>query len=250
MSTLDSYPPGTPCWVDVTSRDPAASLAFYRTLFGWQSAEPDEGFATFTVGGQPVAGLGPCPADLRPSWNAYLSVADVDAAAVAAQKAGGQLVAGPADIPGAGRAAACADPQGAVFTLWQAREHVGAGLTKVPGAWFWTELVTTDLPAAAAFYATVFGWRVRGDASTEAGGAVAILDGLGVAGFSPVPTGAGISPYWSVTFQVTDCDATAAAVVELGGTMAISPRAITSVGRYAIAAGLDGETFSILAPNA
>lgn len=50
-----------------------------------------------------------------PNWVFYLAVADADAKAAEVTKAGGSMIAPPADIPGTGRFAVCADPQGAVF---------------------------------------------------------------------------------------------------------------------------------------
>ena len=50
----------------------------------------------------------------HPFWNTYFGVASVDAALEHAESAGGRRLAGPIDVP-AGRFAAVADPQGAVF---------------------------------------------------------------------------------------------------------------------------------------
>lgn len=49
----------------------------------------------------------------RPNWVFYLAVADADAKAAEVTKAGGSMIAPPADIPGTGPFAVCADPQGA-----------------------------------------------------------------------------------------------------------------------------------------
>ena len=35
MLPRTGYPPGVPCWVDLTQPDPDATMAFYRALFGW-----------------------------------------------------------------------------------------------------------------------------------------------------------------------------------------------------------------------
>ena len=51
-----------------------------------------------------------------------------------------------------------ADPVGAVFGLWQPKEHIGAQLANEPGTYCWSELITTDLDASKAFYGAVFGW--------------------------------------------------------------------------------------------
>ena len=61
-----------------------------------------------------------------------------------------------------GRSAVFADPMGAAFSIWQPRAHKGAGLVDEPGTYSWSELVTTDVPAASRFYETVFGWGTEG----------------------------------------------------------------------------------------
>ena len=76
------------------------------------------------------------------------------------------MIAPPFDVMDAGRMAVVQDPTGAMFELWQAKEHIGAGLVNEPGAFTWTELITPDIPKAAAFYNAVLGW----DAATSGGG--------------------------------------------------------------------------------
>ncbi|MBA3745700.1 VOC family protein [Sporichthya sp.] len=248
MTYVDSYAAGMPCWVDVACHDAAAGKDFYTELFGWDSVDDEDGFATFNLDGRPVAGLGPCQAGTRPSWNVYVAVSSVDAAVTAVKGAGGTVLAGPGDILNLGRGAACTDPQGGVFTLWQARDHLGARVTRVPGTWYWSDLVTPDIPRAAAFYTAVFGWAVRGADPSGSTGAVAMLGQQGVAGFSPLPAGAAPGPYWSVTFQVADVDGTAEQAGKLGATVAVAPMDVPNVGRFAAIAAPGRETFSILRP--
>lgn len=248
MTDINSYAPGTLCWVDVACRDTAAGLTFYTELFGWTPVDDGDGFATLTLGGKTVAGLGPCQAGTRPSWNVYVAVADVDAAVAAVQAAGGTLVAGPGDIHEAGRGAAVADPRGGVFTLWQAREHIGARVNQVPGSWYWSDLVTNDIPRSVGFYSTLFGWAVRGADPTGSTGAVAMLGDRPVAGFSPMPPGVTATPFWSVTFQVDDIAESAAKAAKLRGTITVEPREVPNVGRFALITAPGGETFSLLQP--
>ena len=47
---------------------------------------------------------------------------------VASSAAGGQVVTAPLPVDGAGSAALAADPEGAVFGLWQAAGHPGFGV--------------------------------------------------------------------------------------------------------------------------
>ena len=48
--------------------------------------------------------------------------------------------------------AAFADPQGAVLSVWQPKENIGAGLVNAPGALSWNDLLSPDVEASAAFY--------------------------------------------------------------------------------------------------
>ncbi len=67
---------------------------------------------------------------------------------------------GPMDVFDQGRFAVAADPAGAVFSLWQPRAFMGAGLLDAPGALGWAELLNPDPEGALAFYTAVFGWTV------------------------------------------------------------------------------------------
>jgi predicted enzyme related to lactoylglutathione lyase len=73
-------------------------------------------YTTFSIAGRPVAGMLEIKAewgDIPPMWMVYFTVADCDAAAKIVTSSGGQVFAPPADIPGIGRFAVVADPQGA-----------------------------------------------------------------------------------------------------------------------------------------
>lgn len=54
--------------------------------------------------------------------------------------------------------AVLADDIGAVVGLWKPGAHPGAGIVNEPGAFCWSELVTTDVPASTAFCTGLFGW--------------------------------------------------------------------------------------------
>src|SRR3954468_21676069 len=100
---MPDYPPGTPLWVDLGSPDLDASLAFYRTLFGWTASEPGPpeagGYRFFEQDGKMVAGLGPLMHEGQPpAWSNYVSVTDADATAAAARDAGGSVVVEPMDV--------------------------------------------------------------------------------------------------------------------------------------------------------
>ena len=118
----ETYPAGVPCWVDTVHDDPAAAAAFYREVFGWDMQDalpPDAGAHYFMarVDGRLVAAVGSRP-DALPAgaaWNTYIAVDDAGAAAARAEELGGSVVMGPMDVGEAGRMAAIADPEDALF---------------------------------------------------------------------------------------------------------------------------------------
>jgi predicted enzyme related to lactoylglutathione lyase len=54
---------------------------------------------------------------MPPVWGVYFQVADCDASAAKANQLGAKVCVGPEDIPGVGRFALLADPQGAMFSV-------------------------------------------------------------------------------------------------------------------------------------
>lgn len=239
------FPPGVPCWVDVTVPDAPAAADFYAGLFGWDMEDRVPGDAPghyfiARLGGFDVAAVGDGD---TPAWNTYIGVEDAGAGAARVAEAGGQVLVAPVEVGPAGRMAACADPAGATFVLWQPSARLGAELVNAPNTWNWSDLHTPDPDGARAFYGAVFGWEAD---DTEYGASMWRLPGYAdfleqfdpglrqrhsdfgaPPGFSdavgwmmPLEQGA---PHWNVTFSVDDADAVAARAVELGGTVVNAP---------------------------
>jgi predicted enzyme related to lactoylglutathione lyase len=246
MTEQRTYPHGVTCWIDTEQPDLDAAGHFYAGLFGWTFTDvvpPDApgSYLIATLDGQDVAALGPS-AGSTATWNTYIAVDDADATAAAVTRAGGTVVAEPADAGPGGRAAGCADPAGAEFALWQARRRLGAQLVNVPGAWNFSDLHTPDPDAALAFYAPLFGWvgvevpragtmlQVPGygdhlAATVDPGiherqasappGFADVIGGLVVAGPDE-------PAHWHVVFSVADRDDSAATAERLGATVLTS----------------------------
>src|SRR5215207_1698128 len=50
MGRRERYEPGTFCWVDLVTTDPASAKAFYGELFGWEAEDVPAGEAgTYTM---------------------------------------------------------------------------------------------------------------------------------------------------------------------------------------------------------
>lgn len=159
MPVVTSYKQGTPCFVDLATKDEAGAVAFYGALFGWTDESmpmgPDQYYHMFSLRGSTVAGmykLGAEMGDHPPYWATYIAVNNADEAGRRAADAGGKLQGEAVDVFDAGRMQLLQDPQGAFVALWQAKDHIGSQIANEPGSLAWHELVTTDSGAAADFY--------------------------------------------------------------------------------------------------
>jgi predicted enzyme related to lactoylglutathione lyase len=269
----DGYIPGVPCWVDTTQPDPEAAAAFYSGVFGWEVEDamppgsPGKYFIARLRGGA-VAAVGSQPEGAPPmaTWNTYIWVESADDAVSKVLGAGGRVVTEPFDVMDAGRMAVCMDPEGAVFCVWQAKEHKGARIVNEPGSVNFNNLNTRDAEGAKAFYGSVFGWATIG-----LGGEAEMwrLPGYGdyleqsdpelrqrmadtgapegfedvVATLSPLADDQPEVPaHWSVTFAVDDADAVAATASDLGGQVVVPPFDAPWV-RMTVIADPQGATF-------
>src|SRR5262249_47264855 len=150
---------------------------------------------------------------------------------------GGQVIMAPMDVMAAGRMGVFTDPTGATFSIWQPGEMIGAGIVNEPGAFSWAELQTRDLAAATAFYTSVFDWTEKN--GPESPYAEFQVDGNVVAGGQNIAPEmpAEVPPHWNIYFGVSDVDAAASKVAELGGTVRVPPFDVPDVGRMAVVGG-------------
>jgi uncharacterized protein len=118
--------PGTPSWFELHTRDYDASVAFYRTVFGWDTHavgdSPDFRYTTLGEGEGQLAGIMDATAFLPDGvpahWSIYFGVEDADATLAKIGDRGGSTVLPAEDTP-YGRLATATDPTGAVFKLIQ-----------------------------------------------------------------------------------------------------------------------------------
>jgi predicted enzyme related to lactoylglutathione lyase len=272
MSERDGYLPGVPCWVDTDQTDPAKAAEFYGGLFGWELEEsmPAGGEGSYLIArlrGGDVGAISSMPADgpPTPTWNTYVWVEDADATAKQVEAAGGSVLVEPFDIGDAGRMAVFADTEGAVFNVWQAREHRGSKVVNEHGAVIFNGLATRDLAAAERFYGAVFGWQhlpIPGSpmwalpgysdhleelmpglkaGAAESGAPEGFLDV--VAQVRPLADGDPTPPRWEVTFATDDVEATVARAKELGAEIVSGPEDAPWV-RHAVIRDPQGATFT------
>jgi len=106
------------CWNELTSKDPAASVAFYKALGGFSTDAMEMGpmgtYHLLKTGDTMIAGIMKPPMPEAPhAWTPYVQVANTDATTEKAKRLGGQIIVPPTDIPNVGRFAIFADTQGA-----------------------------------------------------------------------------------------------------------------------------------------
>lgn len=253
MAERSGYDPGVPCWVDLSSTDPKAAVAFYEQIFGWRTEwdpRPEAGgYGQFSLGGRTVAGIGPTFGEGMPSvWNTYVATADAAATAAAVREHGGTVVMEPMTVLDAGTMAVFQDPTGAFFSCWQAGGHSGAQLVNEPGSVCWNELSTRDTEAAKRFYSGVFGWAHD---TTDTGGSEYTewkVGGRSIAGMMQMPAEVPgeVPAYWLAYFAVEDCAATVAEVTRLGGSVYMPPMDLP-VGTFAVLADPQAATFAVIA---
>lgn len=263
MGKRTSYEPGTFSWVELSTTDPDGAKAFYGELFGWDAEDspiPDDAgggvYTMLKLDGESVAALYEQTKDQReagvpPNWFSYVTVSDADAAAARAKELGGVIHASPFDVMTQGRMAVIADPTGAVFGAWQARDSIGATLVNDPGSLTMNELSTNDVDAAARFYSDLFGWSVEA-LDTQGGppywsirheGAARGLNG-GMRELASEQRDAGVPPHWMPYFTTRSLDDAIATAQGAGGTLHTGPIDIPA-GRFAVLSDPQGAFFAI-----
>jgi predicted enzyme related to lactoylglutathione lyase len=247
---MEKYEHGVPSWVDVATPDLDKAADFYSALFGWECPPgPEEagGYRVCTLNGRTVAGISPQMNPGPSMWSNYVNVDDADAVIGLVTANGGNVMVPPMDVMTAGRMAFFFDPVGAALGLWQPGDHPGAGVVNEPGAFSWSELVTTDVDKSKDFYGKVFGWG----AETHGDGPGAYtewqLGGRSIGGMMEKPPmmPAEVPPHWMPYFTVTDTDATADQVKSLGGGVLAGPMDIEP-GRFAAVHDPFGAVFSVI----
>lgn len=231
------WPPGMPCWADLSVPDVAQAREFYAGVLGWafeDSGEEYGGYVIAQVAGDAVAGVGPLMTEGQPSaWTLYLASDDADATAAAIAEHGGSVLVPPGDVGPMGRMLIAADPSGAAFGVWQAKEMIGAGRVNEPGALTWDDLRSSDPAVAQAFYAAVFGYAIAPmPGAPDQDYRLFLLPGddAPLGGMGGMMGAVGVPPHWLVYFAAADVDVALTEATRLGGSVLV-PAFDTQFGR-------------------
>lgn len=253
MPTPDFSLPGTPCWIDLNSSDPAKSADFYGQLLGWTATDMGEEFGhyfIFSKNGQAIGGMMQNnPETGAPdAWTTYLSTPDAKEAAEAAAAQGAQMFMPPMQVADQGTMILLADPAGAMLGGWQPDQRPGFDVMGEAGAPCWHELYTRDYGAAVKFYQDVFKWEshVMSDSedfryTTLGQGDDARAGIMDAAAFLPE----GVPSHWVVYFGVQDVDASLEQVAALGGQI-VRPAEDSPYGRLADVLDSTGAPFKLI----
>jgi predicted enzyme related to lactoylglutathione lyase len=252
MPLIDKHPDGSFCWMELSTSDPAAAKQFYSSLFGWEIHDQDMGPAgTYTIfrmkGRDCAAAIQLQSAGVPPHWMLYISTSDVDEASKRVTELGGKVVMGPFDAGEFGRMSIIQDPEGAHFSLWQARKSSGIGIAGEAGAFCWADLMTRDREAARKFYTGLFGWKPTPGKDKPESGYWHIENGDQMIGGIPPEEAMrpGMPPHWSIYYQVANCDATTAKAQGLGAQVFLSPTKIEGAGVMSVIADPQGAVFAL-----
>lgn len=248
--------PGKFVWFELVSRDPRKAQTFYGDVLGWKVRPYPMGAFTYEMicsgdtADTMIGGYAAPKSDRQPAhWISYVSVESVDATAKAATASGGTVVEAPFDLPGVGRTARIADPQGAELCVFTNASGDPADVPSTHGRFLWNELHTSDPARALAFYEKVVGFSHRA-LDMGPGGTYHVLskggvDRGGLTGHLP----SGVTPHWMPYVAVDDVDATIARARKLGATIQVGPEDIPDVGRYGVLRDPTGAVLAIMKPR-
>jgi predicted enzyme related to lactoylglutathione lyase len=249
MGERTTHAAGTPSWCDLATSDRDDAKRFYTELMGWEVDDrpiPGDGVYTMLIkDGKEAAALSQAPPGVPPFWNSYVTVDSADESAARAKELGGAAVMEPFDVMEAGRMATLQDPTGAVFSVWQPGDSIGAQVVNVPGALTLTQLNTSDPAKATEFYTALFGW---GSSLFEGGPEpywALTLGDRNIAGLMQLPAeAAGAPSHWLIYFGSEDVAPAAGRIGELGGQVVIPPLEVPG-GKIVVAQDPQGATFGL-----
>ncbi|MDQ6679129.1 MAG: VOC family protein [Acidobacteriota bacterium] len=253
--------PSTFVWYEFHTSDAAAAETYYRSVLGWGARDagmPNGRYTLVTVGETPIGGLLQKPADsfaagAKPGWIGYIGVDDVDKFSKRVQQAGGFVHRGVEDVPGVGRFAVVADPQGAVFVLFQppdGSQQPERPIAGTPGSAAWHDLAAIDWQSAFAFYADMFGWSKSEAIDMGPNGVYQIF----AAGSEPIGgmmtrMDPAQSPGWLFYFNVDEIHAAIERVKRNGGTVVHGPSVVPGGQQIAHCLDPQGAIFGIVGPK-
>jgi uncharacterized protein len=251
---VTEHTPGHFCWAELTTSNSDSAKKFYAEVLGWSFIDtpigPDDIYTICLYGGKTVAGMYQDKTGARPTaWSSFVCVVGAEAIVESIRANGGTVLSDAFDVMDMGRMAVAADPTGAIFSLWQPKNHIGFDLQDETGSCCWFELNTRGSAAAEAFYTAVFGYSTK--KSTEPMEYTEFqIGGTSLAGMTPMsPEMEGVPPHWLIYFAVNDCAAAVEAAKAMGSVVLYGPITVPTVGDIACLTDLQGAPIGIIGPT-
>jgi predicted enzyme related to lactoylglutathione lyase len=243
-------------WYELLTSDAAAAKAFYDPVIGWDIepvANNPMNYRMIRSGNGNAGGVMELTDKMRnwgakPTWLGYVGVDDVDESVAMAEGLGAKAMMPAFDVPGVGRLAMIADPQGIpIYVMRGARpEESSAFSPDELGHGAWNELSTTDLEAAKRFYPELFGWKLGDVMPMGEMGDYQFIDhgGRMIGAMMKVqPSG---HPSWNYCFRTDSVDRGFEAIKAGGGTVTFGPAEVPGGDRVVQAIDPEGAAFMIV----
>ena len=243
-------------WYDLMTTDPDAAQAFYTKVIGWGTMQWDGPMPYTMWTHAPEAALGGLmalpdeakAAGAPPHWLAYVSTPDCAATVKKAVELGGKVLKERTDVPETGTFAVLADPQGAVFAIYQSIGGMPEDAPAEVKQFSWHELATTDWEGAFDFYSKLFDWSKTDDMDMGEMGIYRMY------GFGQWPLGGMFNwnakmpvpaPTWLYYIDVPDVATTVETVKAEGGQVLNGPMEVPGGGIIAQCKDPQGVTFAL-----
>ena len=116
------------------------------------------------------------------------------------------------------------------------------------GSFVWYELMTTDMAAAATFYASVVGWAAQDASTTDLAYTLFTAGSISVGGLMGLPEAArklGATPRWMGYVGVNNVDAAADRIKRLGGAVYVPPTN-SNIGHISVVADPQTATLALV----
>ena len=244
--------------------DLGAAKPFYHAVLGWSiaaNADPLAGEMDYRMvertgggfaGGAMALDPGMISAGMKPCWQIYFGVDDVDATVAKVESLGGAVHMPATTMEGVGRMAMLADPQGAVFYIMRGASDESSDVFSVtePGHCRWNELSTSDGPGALAFYDKALGLKHNGGMPMgEAGEYAFIAVGETTIGAISPMMPPEWTPAWLPYFGASSVTAAKLAIEANGGTVMMGPQEVPGDDWIIIGTDPQGAVFGVDGPK-
>jgi len=194
-----------------------------------------------------IGGYPPTGGEGKPShWIATVWVENVERSVNAAMANGGTVLDLPSDLPGVGRKARIADPQGAELGLVTDHRGDKPDAPAPSGNWLWNELHTTQPTQALSFYEKVVGFTHRSiDMGPGSKYHILSRDGVDRGGVADHLSG---GAHWLPYVAVDDVDRAIASARRRGARIPAGPEDIPGIGRFGLLEDPTGALLAVMKP--